>query len=308
MHTRQVGKQTFLVDVETGGLKNLISSYVLKGKKAVIVDSGPSSSIENLYSGLLELNVAPEDVEYVALTHVHTDHSSGVAALLEKLPNAKALVHRRGVSHLVDPSKLWAATKETLGYVADIFGEPKPVPENRIIVATEDTTIDVGEGVQLKVIDAPGHSAHNLCFFDKAKSHLFVGDSAGAYMCEFDVVVPTSPPPFRPDIALATLDKLIALNPQTLFYPHFGPANNGIQRLQTFAAQIKAWQRIAQENRSQGGTPETLCSRLFSEDPTIPESIRAPLLAAMEANPVHRKTLLENSVKGFFDFAQTLPP
>jgi glyoxylase-like metal-dependent hydrolase (beta-lactamase superfamily II) len=308
MHTRQVGKHTFLVDVQTGGLAGLVSSYVIIGNKAVIVDCGPSTSIENLCLGLKELKVAPEQVAYVALTHVHADHSSGTAALLEKLPTAKVIVHKRGFAHLVDPSRLWVATKETLDYVADIFGEPKPVPEDRIVVASEGITIDVGNGVQLNVIDAPGHSPHNLCFFNQDSGELFVGDSAGAYFEQFDVVIPTTPPPFRPDIALATLDKLIALNPKTLLYPHFGTADDGTRRLCTYAVQIKTWQAIAEDNAKKGGTIDTLRQRLFSEDETVPENLRLPLVAAMEANPVHKKTLLGNSVKGFFDYAQTLFP
>ncbi len=305
MHTKQVAPNTYQVDLLTGGLPNLISSYILVGKKAVIVDCGPTSSIENLYKGIIEVGVAPEDVAYVALTHVHADHSGGTGTLIKKLPNAKVIVHRRGAPHLVDPSKLWAATQETLTYVADIFGQPEPVPQDRIVIASEGMTIDVGAGVQLQVVETPGHSAHNLGYFDQTNSDLYVGDSAGAYISELDVVLPTTPPPFRPDIALVSVDKLAALNPKTLLYPHFGTAQNGTNRLQTYATQLKTWLRIAQDSAKKGESVEMLRERLFSEDETVPENLRKPLRAALEANPVHRKTLLVNSVQGFYEFAQT---
>ncbi len=57
MHTKKVGENLFLVDLETGGLKNLIASYVIVGEKTLIVESGPTSSIPNLLSGLKELKV-----------------------------------------------------------------------------------------------------------------------------------------------------------------------------------------------------------------------------------------------------------
>jgi hypothetical protein len=55
--TKEIGKNLFLIDLVTGGLKNLIASYVLKGDKAIIVETGPPSSISNLLSGLKELKV-----------------------------------------------------------------------------------------------------------------------------------------------------------------------------------------------------------------------------------------------------------
>ena len=51
MHTIETGKELFLIDLETGGLKNLIASYVPKGTRTTIMETGPSSSILNLLSG-----------------------------------------------------------------------------------------------------------------------------------------------------------------------------------------------------------------------------------------------------------------
>jgi len=144
LHTKEIEKNLFLIDLVTGGLKNLIASYVLKGDKAIIVETGPPSSISNLLSGLKELNVKAADVAYVAISHVHIDHGCGAGALLKFLPNAKGIVHPRGVSHLVNPEKLWLQAKDVLGHVAEIFGEPISVPEDRIIVAADSMTFDVG--------------------------------------------------------------------------------------------------------------------------------------------------------------------
>jgi hypothetical protein len=65
LHTKEIGKNLFLIDLETGGFKNLIASYVFKGTKVIILETGPSSSVSNLLSGLKELGVKAEDVAYV---------------------------------------------------------------------------------------------------------------------------------------------------------------------------------------------------------------------------------------------------
>ena len=238
MHTKQVGKNLFLVELETGGFKNLICSYIIKGAKTVLVESGPTSSVPRLVDGLKELNISLESVEYVAVTHVHLDHGGGTATLLKYLPNAKVIVHPKGMPHLVNPDKLWSSAQSVLGFISEIFGEPGPVPKERIIPLTEGS-IDLDGDAKLRIIETPGHASHNLSFYESYNGGIFPGDAAGTYFQEFDVVVPTTPPPFFLDQALASLDKLISLNPTALYYSHFGKASNGTQRLEDYKRQLQ---------------------------------------------------------------------
>ena len=299
MHTKQIGEKLFLIDLETGGFKNLIASYLLRGEKTIIVETGPTSSVPNLLLGLKELNVKAEDVAYIALSHIHIDHGGGAGTLLKSLPNAKVIVHSKGAPHLKNPAKLWAASKATLGPVAEMFGEPESVPEERMIVASESMTLDVGQGVRLKIVETPGHASHNLSFYEYRNESVFSGDAAGAYLGEFDTVFPTTPPPFRPDIALISLDKLINLNPKFLYYSHFGKAADAAKRLRRYQVQIKHWLNIAEEGLKRGENTDDIRERILKEDETILKAV-----PTLKSNPVHRKTLIENSTQGFINFAQ----
>ncbi len=299
MHAKQVGENLFLVDLETGGFKNLIASYVLKGEETLIVETGPTSSIPTLIAGLKELGVKPERVNYVAVTHVHIDHAGGAGTLLKELPNAKIFVHAKGAPHLVDPSKLWPASEATLGEATQMFGEPIPVPEKRVAVASDGMTVDLGKGLKVRVVETPGHASHNVAYYERLNNGIFPGDSAGAYLPEFGVVFPTTPPPFRPDIALISLDKLINLNPKHLYYSHFGEVSDAVRRLRDYQVQMKMWLGIVQEDLKRGESPEAIREHIFREDETISKAI--PML---QANPIHHKTLIENSVRGFIEFVR----
>jgi glyoxylase-like metal-dependent hydrolase (beta-lactamase superfamily II) len=299
LHTKKIGENLFLIDLQTGGFKNLIASYVLKGEKTLIVETGPTSSIPSLLLGLKELNVKFQDVAYIALSHVHLDHGGGAGTLLKSLPFAKVIVHQKGAPHLKDPAKLWEASKKTLGSVAEMFGEPEPVPEDRIIVTSESMTFDLGGGVKLKALETSGHASHNLSFYEYLNNGVFPGDAAGAYIAEFDTVFPTTPPPFRPDIALISLDKLVSLNPAFLYYTHFGKASDAVRRLRGYQVQIKMWLKLAQEGVKRGETAEQIRERIFEEDETIQK-----VVPALKSNLVLRKTLIENSVQGFIDFVK----
>ena len=299
MHTRAIGKNVFLIDLQTGGYKNLIASYVVKGEKTSIVETGPTSSIPNLLLGLKEIGVSPEEVAYVALSHVHIDHGGGAGTLVHSLPNAQVIVHSKGAPHLRDPRKLWAASKQTLGEVAEMFGKPEAVPENRIIVASEGKTFDSGRGLSLRCVESPGHASHNLSFYEPLNNGLFTGDSTGAYIAEFNVVFPTTPPPFRPDLTLISLDKLISLKPKVLYYSHFGKASKAVRRLRDYQSQVRLWLKIVEEGMRQGENSEVILERILREDKTI-----RPAVPWLKASSILKKTLIENSFQGFIDFYQ----
>jgi glyoxylase-like metal-dependent hydrolase (beta-lactamase superfamily II) len=299
MHTKEIEKNLFLVDLETGGFKNLIASYVLIGKQTTIVETGPSSSIPNLLSGLKELDVKVEDVAYVALSHVHLDHGGGTGTLLKSLPNAKVLVHPRGVPHLVNPKKLWLQSKEVLGLVAEIFGEPQAVPEDRIIAASDGTTLDVGKNVRLTAVETLGHASHNLSYHEPLYGGVFSGDTAGIYLFEFDAVVPTTPPPFRLDATLASLDKLASLKPSALYYSHFGKVSDAMNRLQEHALQLRLWGRVAKEEIGKKHGLKEVQERILVED-----KVMQNLAGFIRSHPIYSEVILGNSVQGFIDFAE----
>ncbi len=298
VRTKEVEENLFMVELETGGFRNLICSYVLKGKKTVLIEAGPTNSIPNLLSGLKELDVKFEDVEYVAVTHVHLDHGGGAGTLLKALPNAKVIVHPRGMPHLIDPERLWPSSQKVLGFVSEIFGKPEPVPKDRVIPLTEGS-FDLGSGEKLIVTETVGHASHNLSFQESFNDGVFPGDAAGTYLPEFDVVVPTTPPPFYLDAALASLDKLISLKPTVLYFSHFGKANDALKRLREYKVQLNLWADIALDGVRKNQSLEQIRDRIITEDKAMNQ-----IADFVRSNRIYSKTMLENCILGFIGYAK----
>jgi len=288
-----------LIDAETAGIKNFIASYVLSGKKVAMVETGPASSVPNLLSGLKKLNVEPAEVAYVAVSHVHLDHAGGVGTLLKYLPNAKVIVHPRGASHLVHPQKLWEQSKLVLGSITKLYGEPEPVPEDRILNAPDGMTFDLGNGVELKVVETLGHASHHQSYYEKSNDGIFPGDAAGIYLNEINVIVPTTPPPLRLDVALASLDKLISLKPRSLYYSHFGKAANGVEKLNAYVRQLKLWAEIAKQGLNRGDGLAAISDRIIEKDDSLRRALNY-----VKIHPVLGETVLSNSVQGVVDFVE----
>jgi len=299
MHVTKVEEHLYLIDVETARMKNFIASYILKGKQVAIVETGPTSSIPNLISALRKLNVKLEDVAYVAVSHIHLDHAGGVGSLVKHLPKAKVIVHQRGAPHLANPEKLWQQSKEALGNITEMYGRPEPVPEERIIAATDSMTFDVGNGVKLIVVETVGHASHHLSYYEPLSKGIFPGDAAGIYLNESDVTVPTTPSPFRLDMALASLDKLSNLKPKALYYSHFGKADKAVKKLLTYSQQLKLWARIAKQGVLDKENLEAISRRIIEGDGAMRKA-----KDYIKAHPVLSETVLIESVQGFIDFVE----
>ena len=155
--------------------------------RAAFVDTGTTHSVPYLLAALDELHIEPAAVDFVFLTHVHLDHAGGAGALIQALPNARAVLHPRGAAHLVDPAKLIAAVKVVYGEAAyrQLYGELVPLPKERILV-TQDLERMSLAGRQLEIVHTPGHALHHQVIVDLQHSGIFSGDTFGLSYREMD--------------------------------------------------------------------------------------------------------------------------
>jgi glyoxylase-like metal-dependent hydrolase (beta-lactamase superfamily II) len=300
MQVTRLEQSIFLVDVEPGSLENFIATYVLKGKHVAIIETGPTSSVPNLLSGLEKLDIKLEDVVYVAVTHIHLDHGGGVGTLIRNLPRAKVIVHHAAASHLQNPQKLWQQSNEVLGKeIAELYQAPEPVPAGRIIAATDGMTFDIGNKVRFRVVETLGHASHHQSYYETFSEGLFPGDAAGIYLKDVDVVVPTTPPPFHLDASLASLNRLIDLNPKALYYSHFGRATNAVERLRAYADELKLWVSITEQGLRNKQGFEDIRDKILESDESVRRAVQF-----VKSHPVLGGVVFEHSIEGVVKFVE----
>lgn len=300
MHIERIGENIHLIDLEPDGIKNFAASYVVKGEKVAIVETGPASTAKNLQLGLEKLDVKPENVAYVAVSHIHLDHGGAAGTLLTHLPKARLIVHPRGASHVADPETLWTKSKEALGELAELYGKPIPVPKERIIAASDGMTFDLGNKVRLKAIESLGHASHHLAYLEAPGQGIFPGDAAGIYLNEFDAIVPTTPAPYRLDIAAASLERLVSLNPKALYYSHFGKASSPKEKLRAYAEQLKLWEDCAKQGIELGESVQTIAARILENDRTLRR-----VEAHVKHHPILGQTVMNQSVEGVVEYVRS---
>lgn len=256
------------LDQPRRGYRDFIGCWLYRIDDLVLViDPGPTSTIAHLVDELRARDV--DRLDLIVLTHIHLDHGGGAGRLLRSHPDARIVCHPPAADHLVDPSRLWAGSLEVLGETARLFGEPDPVPADRI--DRPDSLAARG----IRAVPTPGHAPHHWSFVHG--DLLFAGEAAGVTVPGVDgpYLRPATPPRFFPDAYLGSLDRLLALDPlpERIAFAHAGLCDDAPALLRAARDQVGRWIGvIAEESRPGERTwsddlRRRVTERLLDEDP-----------------------------------------
>jgi glyoxylase-like metal-dependent hydrolase (beta-lactamase superfamily II) len=277
--------------VETGmfEIEEYSSVYLLDAEEPAVVETGIGTEWEAIVDALETVGIAPEELSYIAPTHVHLDHAGGAGHLAAACPNAEVLVHEIGAPHLVDPGRLWEGTKRAVGDQIRHYAEPEPVPEERIRTVADGDVVDLGDH-ELSVHHAPGHAPHQVVYHDPANEAVFTADAAGIYVPELDAVTQTTPPPnFDFPQAIEDTRTIARLDPSVLCYSHFGPVPTD-DRLSEHERVLTEFVELVEERRGRLGDDEAVVERFVEETDLVGpwNEDRARAVAAMDVRGVLR--------------------
>ncbi|HOV17900.1 MAG TPA: MBL fold metallo-hydrolase [Ottowia sp.] len=229
--------------IDTGFVRpHLDAAYLIVEKgRGAFIDCGVNHSVPRLLAALADAGLAPGDVDWLILTHVHLDHAGGAGALMQQLPNARLVVHPRGARHMIDPSRLWAGATAVYGEaeMQRSYGQLVPVAAERVVEAPDGHAVELA-GRRLVCLDTPGHARHHNAIHDPASGCVFSGDTFGVSYREFDtaqgpfIVPATSPSELDPPALHRSIDRLVALQPGAIYPTHFGR----LEPVQRLAAQL----------------------------------------------------------------------
>jgi glyoxylase-like metal-dependent hydrolase (beta-lactamase superfamily II) len=247
VHVVELGANRFQLDLDFRDVEGLIASYALPGPDGwTIVETGPTTCREHLAAGVSAAGIGAEEVDRVLVTHIHLDHAGGLGTAAELFPRATLYVHREGLAHMMDPTKLIASARRAWGAAADsLWGPILPTPPARLVALSGGERLPLKDG-SLSVLNTPGHAKHHLAFFDELTRSLMTGDAAGVHLPGTDRVRPALPPPdLDLEALLASVDRMRELNPARLLYTHFGPREQAVQALQEYPPLVLRWREVA---------------------------------------------------------------
>jgi len=216
--------------IDSGYMRPMLDAIhlVVEGGRAAIIDTATNHAVPVVLAALAAKGIAPEDVDYVMLTHVHLDHAGGAGLLMQRLPHARLAVHPRGARHMADPGKLIAGTVAVYGEseTRRLYGDIVPVPRARILETPDGASIRLA-GREFVFYDTPGHARHHTAIRDLKSGHIFAGDVFGLSYRELDYagkqfIFPTSSPvQFDPPPYHRSIDLIAGLHPDAVYVTHY---------------------------------------------------------------------------------------
>lgn len=253
------------IDLIFQGKTQAIASYLIRdGDAAVLVESGPGSTLSALEAGLANEGLSPRDLTHVLLTHIHLDHAGAAGWLSQQ--GAQIYVHPIGAPHLLDPQKLIASATRIYGdRMNQLWGEFLPVEQNKLTVPKEAEEIVIGN-LRFLPVNTPGHAEHHYSYV--FEDVCFSGDVGGVRIPGYQYLRAPMPPPelhfgkWRDSLALLKGMKFSRIAPT-----HFGIYDDvdwHLQSLDDTLAEMERW-----------------LERVMSREPSI-EELRGEFTQYME--------------------------
>ncbi|WP_420449429.1 MBL fold metallo-hydrolase [Candidatus Palauibacter sp.] len=169
-------------------------TYVIGTGPLVVLDPGPA---DEAHLDRVHEVVAGRPVAAVCLTHAHPDHAASAGQAAGR----------------------WGELRASAATLDRVVGAGRPLGD--------DEVIEPGEGLRLRAIATPGHSADHLCYLLEPRRILFTGDlvlGEGSTM----IVHPEG----SVESYLASLARLAALRPSRLLPGHGPPVEDALARLE----------------------------------------------------------------------------
>jgi hydroxyacylglutathione hydrolase len=144
----------------------LNSCYLIRGKDIVMIDGGMPNKLKIFKSELSRLNIRPEEIKLIVLTHSHFDHS-GSAREIRDLTGAKIALHESERTYVENGGMIipkgvnnWGKFTQPLFF--PIFKRvpfPKFIPD----ILITDKPFSLAEyGIDGIVIHTPGHTLGSI--------------------------------------------------------------------------------------------------------------------------------------------------
>ncbi|UJR78493.1 MBL fold metallo-hydrolase [Sandaracinus amylolyticus] len=257
-------------------MPGLACAYLrVQGDEAAFIETNTAHAAPKLMDALAREELAPEQVRWIVVTHVHLDHAGGTSALAKLCPNATVLAHPRAAKHLVDPAKLVASATQVYGAdtFAQLYGTIEPIDASRVRALDDGATFELG-GATLQVLHTRGHANHHFVVHDPARGTVYTGDTFGLVYPHLQragrfAFPSTSPTEFDAAAARESIDRVVALETRTVCPTHFGE----VDRVGEIADQLRWWIDVSER---------AMRDVASLDDGSLEPTIRAKLEAAME--------------------------
>lgn len=165
-------------------------AYLSIGEYAMIIEGGIAATANLILQQIHELDIAPERIKYLALTHTHPDHIGAVPLVKKLMPHVQVIGGAVAAKLLQAENMVteYLKTESDISEILLIKNEIEEWPivlENPVFkvdnIVNEGDKIDLGDGITWEVYETPGHSPCHISYYNNSEKIVIVGDASGLY-------------------------------------------------------------------------------------------------------------------------------
>lgn len=202
-------------------------TVVTAGESALVIDAGAKGSVGIVLWGLQALGIKPEQVEVIAITHHHPDHTGGLPRLSQET-GARVAAHRLdagvvdGTEPRPDPYQNEFVAGVTRPFVRALYGDGVEV----------DTLLEDGDALpfaeEVRVVHTPGHTPGSACYYIPSMGTVVVGDALQRRFGRLGPPAEKVTADYR--VACESLARLLPLDFHTICFSHYPPLTENAHR------------------------------------------------------------------------------
>jgi glyoxylase-like metal-dependent hydrolase (beta-lactamase superfamily II) len=180
------------------------------GQKAALIDTGlVGTPAESIVPALATRGLKPMDLSLIIITHAHADHFGGNEELWRESEKAiRFAAHGSDQAWIEDPP---GHTRQAYGRFVELGLMSPAELENTVVVSGNGVKLDyvldggevfdLGDGIELEIVAAPGHTFGNICVLDRKNKILIQGETV-AGKAQYNVKGELLTVPFYEDVEL----------------------------------------------------------------------------------------------------------
>lgn len=239
--------------------------YLSKGNSYMLIEGGTGATVDIVVQQLKDLNVEPEQIGSIVLTHSHPDHIGGFPRLRKLWPDVKIVSGAIAKDTLNNPELLKQflfvdkAIAKIMVQKGEIESVPKPLESYDFSVDEvigEGDTVDLGAGISWTVYAIPGHAPCQLALYEQKEQTLVIGDATGFYSPQKGVWWPNY------FVSLEkyckSIQRLMPITAKRIALSHNGVLENDPDYLRRALKATQTWHLEMIERTQKGEKPEDI--------------------------------------------------
>ena len=248
-----------------------LPAYLLMGEEPVLFDAG-MTFMGPLYLEELKKHLGDANrLRFNFLTHSHFDHCGATPYLKKKIGSLQLGAHRLAADTFKKPSVIELIRSLSVNYEKKYAGrigleDVVFATLNVEIVLEDKMEINMGKGLEVRVIATPGHTRDSLSFYIPRYKALITGESVGVFDKNM-TIHPEFSSSYRDYDA--SLEKLASLDLNILMMSHYFVLTGADARdymTKSIAKTIIFRKRIEDYLDTDNGDREAVVRRIFRED------------------------------------------